>query len=96
MLGLGRSDRGDLGRPQGIGLYGNPAARSSRRTKWRGRFFGEARRSRQPQRSADAMVRCERAEPRQRARPQGAGRGGMGRRVISRARLCAGKMDSQS
>ena len=39
MFGIRRRDWRDLGRPGGARFYCNTAARGSRRTEWRGRFF---------------------------------------------------------
>ena len=96
MLGAGRGDRRDLGRPQGARFHRHAAAGGRRRAQRRGGVAGPARRPRQSERGADALARGQRAEPGPPARPQGAGGGAVGRRTVSRARCRAGKMDYRS
>jgi len=79
-----RRHRRDLGRPEGARLHRDAAAGGRFGAVRRGRLFDSAGRSRQPQRSADALANCERAVADQPARSARGGIAGLGRRAVPR------------
>ncbi len=91
-----RRDRRAVGRPGSAGFYRDAAAGGGGRAAWRGGVASAAWRLRELERCAAALAGGKRAELAPSAQPACAGDGGVGCRIVSRARRGPGALDGDS